>query len=602
MSTKKRPRFFNIAILDTNFFIGILEAGVEEIIPELQEITSSLDLSITTSADVPRGDIPSTFRVLRHMIPESIPLTKVNRTTDLWKDLRKLAAQERMIKATGDPVDVDVLYLALESAEKGDRVAIVSDDTGVARGITLPQFRGKLVEHLSCGAFMSILAAGARNLKQRRMLDKGLKAIFRQSWDYRRKTRSYIDIKMLVDDLVDTAIYVRTVSTARKRAKSKKKASEKGNKEVTSLQEPLVVDMDAFTSIIPLLDAAREARFQGNITKAEELLPEIMRTSSKVLTSLPNAEQRVMLSTMVAGDMFEHYVFLLHSNLRRNDLIQAIAASQSCIALLNFLYIDLELYENIVVLQGLVYLLLGENSRAVSLFTLIDTTEITPTQRLGLIVGNVIGDNLQDAKKLSDQISEDRIPDLIASIHNYSSEAFSRGRVELTVRLLSFLLMNFSERREVIQESAWQLFIATRIQPELLDSQCQTLVKQLLGSSAKDETHKPMPRSLTSLAPLEITPTQSIPGVFGKFHILQTIPIGGEGKLEIIAFLEPIQSVVRVVFPMDIAPALTRAITFEIKSGMIVEMRPRRPHEKRIRGTIIVEESVLQVDVRLPWD
>ncbi|MHA2231381.1 MAG: hypothetical protein ACXAB4_02705, partial [Candidatus Hodarchaeales archaeon] len=63
-----------------------------------------------------------------------------------------------------------------------------------------------------------------------------------------------------------------------------------------------------------------------------------------------------------------------------------------------------------------------------------------------------------------------------------------------------------------------------------------------------------------------------------------------------------IQSVVRVVFPMDIAPALTRAIAFEIKSGMIVEMRPRRPHEKRIRGTIIVKEPVLQVDVRLPWD
>ncbi|MHA2233590.1 MAG: hypothetical protein ACXAB4_13995, partial [Candidatus Hodarchaeales archaeon] len=480
MSTKKRPRFFNHAILDTNFFIGILEAGVEEIIPELQEIASSLDLSITTSADVPRGDIPSTFRVLRHMIPESIPLTKVNRNTDLWRDLRKLAAQERMIKAIGDPVDVDVLYLALESAEKGDRVAVVSDDTGVARGITLPQFRGKLVEHLSCGAFMSILAAGARNLKQRRMLDKGLKAIFRQSWDYRRKTRSYIDIKMLVEDLVDTAIYVRTVSTARKRARSKKKAPEKGKKEAIPSQELPAMDMEAFNSIIPLLDVAREARIQGNIEKAEELLPKIMRTSSKVLTSLTNAEQRVMLSTMVAGEMFEHYVFLLHSNLRRNDLIQAIAASQSCIALLNFLYIDLELYENIVVLQGLVYLLLGENDRAVSLFTLIDTTEITPTQRLGLIVGNVIADNPQDAKKLTDQILEDRIPDLIASIYNYSSEAFSRGRIELTVRLLSFLLMNFSERREAIQECAWQLFIATRIQPELLDSQCQTLVNRLL--------------------------------------------------------------------------------------------------------------------------
>ncbi|MFW9914416.1 MAG: hypothetical protein ACFFGZ_02300 [Candidatus Thorarchaeota archaeon] len=606
MSARKRLKFFDVAILDTNFFIGILEAGVEEIIPELQEITTPLGLAITTSADVPRGDIPSMFRILRSMIPGNIPLTEVNRKTDLWKDLRKIAAQERMIKATEDPVDVDILYLALEFAEKEKRVAIVSDDTGVARGITLPHFQGKLVEHLSCGAFMSILSAGARNPQQRKMLDKGLKAIFRQSWDYRRKTRSYIDIKMLVDDLVDTAVYVRTVSTARKRARSAKKASAKPQKTPSTTPtpepEPVPMDMDAFNEILPLLDTAREARLQGNISKAEELLPDIMRTSSKVLTSLTSAEQRVMLSSMVAGEMFDHYVFLLHSHLRRNEFIQVIAASQSCIALLNFLYIDIELYENIIVLQGLVYLLLGENTRAVSLFTQIDTTEITQTQRLGLIVGNVVAGKPQEAKKLSNQIPDDRIPDLIASIHSYSSEAFARGRTELTIQLLSFLITNFSEKTEIIRECAQQLFIATRLQPELLHSKSEKLTKTLLGASARDETHKPMPRSLTSLAPLEITSEHTLAGFLGRFHILQLIPIGSEGKMEVIAFLDTLRSIVRVVFPMDIAPALTHAMSFELKGGMIAEMRPRRPHEKRIRGTIVVDDPVLQVTVRLPWD
>lgn len=604
MSARKRLRFFDVAILDTNFFIGILEAGVEEIIPELQEITTPLGLSITTSADVPRGDIPSMFRILRSMIPGNIPLTEVNRTTDLWKDLRKIAAQERMIKAKEDPVDVDVLYLALEFAEKGKRVAIVSDDTGVARGITLPHFQGKLVDHLSCGAFMSILSAGARNPQQRKMLDKGLKAIFRQSWDYRRRTRSYIDIKMLVDDLVDTAVYVRTVSTARKRARSAKKASSKRKKIPSPAPEPepVPMDMDAFNKIIPLLDTAREARVQGNVSKAEELLPDIMRTSSKVLTSLTSAEQRVMLSSMVAGEMFDHYVFLLHSHLRRNEFIQVIAASQSCIALLNFLYIDIELYENIVVLQGLVYLLLGENDRAVSLFTQIDTTEITQTQRLGLIVGNVVAGKPQEAKKLSNQIPDVQIPDLIASIHNYSSEAFSRGRTELAVQLLSFLLTSFSEKTEMIRECAQQLFIATRLQPELLHSQSEKLTRKFLGSLARDETQKPMPRSLTSLAPLEVTSKHTLAGFLGRFYILQVIPIGSEGKLEVIAFLDSLRSVMRVVFPMDIAPALTHAMSFELKGGTIAEMRPRRPHEKRIRGTFVVDDPVLQVTVRLPWD
>ncbi|MHA2270951.1 MAG: hypothetical protein ACXACI_03750 [Candidatus Hodarchaeales archaeon] len=608
MSARKRLRFFDVAVLDTNFFIGILEAGVEEIIPELQEITTPLGLAITTSADVPRGDIPSMFRILRSMIPGNIPLTEVNRTTDLWKDLRKIAAQERMIKATEDPVDVDILYLALEFAEKGKRVAIVSDDTGVARGITLPHFQGKLVDHLSCGAFMSILSAGARNPQQRKMLDKGLKAIFRQSWDYRRKTRSYIDIKMLVDDLVDTAVYVRTVSTARKRARSAKKASSKRKKipppapAPAPEPEPVPMDMDAFDKIIPLLDTAREARLQGNVSKAEELLPDIMRTSSKVLTSLTSAEQRVMLSSMVAGEMFDHYVFLLHSHLRRNEFVQVIAASQSCIALLNFLYIDIELYENIVVLQGLVYLLLGENARAVSLFTKIDTTEITQTQRLGLIVGNVVAGKPQEAKKLSNQIPDDQIPDLIASIHSYSSEAFSRGRTELTVQLLSFLLTNFSAKTEIIRECAQQLFIATRLQPDLLHSRSEELTRKLLGALARDETHKPMPRSLTSLAPLEITPEHALLDFLGRFYILQVIPIGSEGKMEVIAFLGPLRSVVRVIFPMDIAPALTHAMSFELKGGMIAEMRPRRPHEKRIRGTFVVDDPVLQVTVRLPWD
>jgi hypothetical protein len=602
MSARKRPRFFDVAVIDTNFFIGILEAGVEEIIPELQEITTPLGLSITTSAYVPRGDIPSTFRVLRSMIPGNIPLTEVDRKVDLWKDLRAVTAQERMIKADKDPVDVDVLYLALKSAEEGKRVAIVSDDTGVARGITLPHFQGKLVEHLSCGAFMSILAAGARTPQQRKMLDRGLKAIFRQSWDYRRKTRSYIDIKMLVEDLVDTAIYVRTVSTARKRVRSAKKVSAKRKEVPSPVAEPVPMDMGAFDKIVPLLDAARDARLQGNVSKAEELLPDIMKTSSKVLTSLISAEQRVMLSSMVAGEMFDHYVFLLHSHLRRNDLVQVIAASQSCIALLNFLYIDIELYENIVVLQGLVYLLLGENERAITLFTRIDTTEITPTQRLGLIVGNVVAKKPQEAKKISQQIADDRIPDLIASIHNYSSEAFSRGRTELAVRLLSFILTSFWEKTELVRECAWQLFVATRIQPDLLGKPSKELIKKLLGSMTRDETNQPMPRALTSLAPLEITPQQPLAGFLGKFHILQMIPIASEGKMEVITFLEPLHSVIRVIFPMDVAPALSRAMAFELKGGLIVEMKPRRSHEKYIRGTIFVEDPVIQVEIRMPWD
>ncbi len=603
MSTRKRPRFFDIAILDTNFFIGLLEAGVDEIIPELQEICSSIGLSITTSEEIPKSDIPSTFRVLRNLIPGNIPLTGVNRQSKIWKDLRETAAKERMIRGDQDPADVDVLYLGHEFSSKDNkRVAIVSDDTGVARGITLTFFQGLLIEHLSCGAFMSILAAAAPSPQQRKMLDKGLKAIFRQSWDYRRKTRSYIDIKMLVEDLVDTAIYVRTVSSARKKARIAKKSPSKRKKKPKAAVEPIKMDMTAFDVIVPLLDAAREARAQGNVSKAESLLPKIMQSSSKALNTITNPEQKVILSMMVAGEMFDHYVFLLHSHLHRNELVQAIAASQSCLALLNFLYIDIELYENIVVLQGLVYLLLGENNKAVSLFTLIDKTEVTQTQRLGLIVGNIVSGDLKEAKALSTQIPEKNIPDLIASIYSYSSEALSRGNIELAVQLLSYVVASFSKRVSEIKDCASQLFVATRLQPEFLKPKDAKLLKAILGPLAKDDSKKPMPRSLTSLAPLEITPTVPNTGFLGKFHVLQTIPVVSESKIEVITFLETLNSVIRVIFPMDIAPALSRAMSFELKGGTIVEMRPRRPHEKSIRGIFVIEDPVIQVNVRLPWE
>ena len=124
---------FDIAVLDTNFFIAMDGAGIGGLLPKLQFYLDTMKVKILTSAEIPRSDVPAQFRPLRTTIPKHVTLIKVDRNDPVWKDIARTAKTNRMIAWERDPADIDVCYLGLKYAKQGKKVACVSDDVGVAR-------------------------------------------------------------------------------------------------------------------------------------------------------------------------------------------------------------------------------------------------------------------------------------------------------------------------------------------------------------------------------------------------------------------------------------------------------------------------------------
>ncbi|MHA2096654.1 MAG: hypothetical protein ACW98F_18720 [Candidatus Hodarchaeales archaeon] len=90
---------FDVVVIDTNFFISLLNAGVSDtLMPALQKIGQSVGMEIMVPDEIPRSDIPGKFRQLRQLIPKHIRTEPVKRTSKLWNQTADYAVQERMVR------------------------------------------------------------------------------------------------------------------------------------------------------------------------------------------------------------------------------------------------------------------------------------------------------------------------------------------------------------------------------------------------------------------------------------------------------------------------------------------------------------------------
>ncbi|MHA2075744.1 MAG: hypothetical protein ACW97X_14080, partial [Candidatus Hodarchaeales archaeon] len=488
MSVDKR--LFDIAVIDTNFFISLLNAGVlDTLLPNLQKIASSVGITILVPDEIPRSDIPGKFRVLRQAIPKHIRLERVNRASNLWNQTARYAVQERMVRVNDDPADIDVVILAKKFTLKdNNKVALVSDDEGVARIIKENRiFKG--IDHLSCGSFVSVLAAAVSDSKMRKILDQTVERVFRASWSYKKKTRRYIDVSMLIDDLTDTARFVRSAA----QVGSDNEVGEVIQAPPQIKQTEVISPVDALVIIQQLAIKARETREKFNTREAEKVLLEILAKSNELIYSIDGLEQRVIAERMLRSELFEHHSWLLDYKLTRNQIVEALVHTEACRVYMNFISVGKEAIENLISLQGLLYLLLGQYQQALNLFESVLEDEISPTQLLGLTISLIATKQVNDANVLLKRYP-DLIDGMISSMHTYANDLYSHDQRELAIEILIFIVKNYGTQEEVLR-SIHRLFILTRLRQDLVELELNILklFKQKLKEKAKDLTKRGIP-------------------------------------------------------------------------------------------------------------
>ncbi len=593
---------FDVVVIDTNFFISLMNACVSDtLLPNLQKIASSVGMEIMVPEELPKSDIPGKFRELRRMIPKHVRMVPVNRGSNLWKRTARYAVQERMVRVKDDPADIDIVILAKKFTLKdNNKVALVSDDEGVARIIKENRdFRG--IDHLSCGSFVSILAAAVSDPEMRKILDMTVERVFRASWSYKKRTRRYIDVAMLIDDLTDTARFVRTAAEFGIETPVTEIAVK-----IPPTQEPEVVAPgDTLIIAQQLVIKARETREKFNVLEAERVLVEILTKSSELIYSIDNLEQRVIVERLFRSELFEHHSWLLDYKLTRNQIVEALVHAEACRVYMNFISVGKEAIENLISLQGLLYLLLGQYRQALDLFEAIPTieTEIPPTQLLGLTVSLIATDQPDDAV-----IQLKRFPDLldgmISSMNTYANDLYTHEQRELAIEILKFIVKNFSTRKEAFR-SIKRLFILTRLRPDLveLDLKVQKIFKEKLKEEGKDLTKRGFPATWKKNLPIQISAseTEGFAEQFkGFYHILDLSLDHERNELHVIAWNESNNSTWKLVFDEAYKPALEESVKIKITSGTITKIYPTDKKEI-FRGKLIFEEPAIQPVLVKPW-
>ena len=596
MSVDKK--LFDIAVLDTNFFISLLNAGVlDTLLPNLQKIAGSVGIKILVPDEIPKTDIPAKFRVLRQAIPRHITLERVNRASNLWNQTARYAVQERMVRVRDDPADIDVVILAKKFTLKdNNKVALVSDDEGVARIIKENRvFKG--IEHLSCGSFVSVLAAAVSDPKMRKILDKTVERVFRASWSYKKQTRKYIDVAMLIDDLTDTARFVRSAAQIGGDTAGTVKSP-------APVKEPEVIKaVDALVIVQQLSIKARATRDSFNTREAEKVLLEILSKSSNLLYSIADLEQRVIAERMLRSELFEHHSWLLDYKLTRNQIVEALVHTEACLVYMNFISVGSEAIENLISLQGLLYLLLGQYRRALDLFESILEDEISPTQLLGLLVSLIATKQSNDAFLLLNKHS-DLLDGMLSSMHTYANDLYSHDQRELAIEILRFIVKTYGDREEITR-SIHRLFILTRIRQDLveLDLKVQKLFKQKLKEKAKDTTRRGIPASWIKQLPIEITASENkglAEDFKGFYHILDMKEDHERDELHVIAWNESNNSTWNLIFDTAYEPALQESVKIKITSGTIVKIQPGKKTDM-FRGIVIIENPAIQPELIKSW-
>ncbi len=595
MSVDKR--LFDIAVLDTNFFIQLLNAGVlDNLLPKLQAIAGSVGITIIVPEELPKSDIPAKFRVLRQAIPKYIKLEKVNRGSNLWNKTARYAIQERMVRVKDDPADIDVVILAKKFTLKdNNKVALVSDDEGVARIVKENRdFKG--IDHLSCGSFVSVLAAAVSDPKMRKILDQTVERVFRASWSYKKRTRRYIDVAMLINDLTDTARFVRSATESVIAEETPPIVSSVPVKEV-------LTPVDALLIIQQLSIKARETRESFNTKEAEKVLLEILAKSSELIYSIDELEQRVIAERMLRSELFEHHSWLLDYKLTRNEIVEALVHAEACRVFMNFISVGKEAIENLISLQGLLFLLLGQYGQALDLFESILEDDISPTQLLGLVVSLIATKQENDANLLLKK-HPDLLDGMLSSMHTYANDLYSHDQRTLAVEILRFIVKNYGNREEVLR-SIHRLFILTRLRQDLveLDLKVQKLFKQKLKEKANDSTRRGIPSFWMKKLPIEISASES-EGVAedfkGFYHILDLKEDHERDEINVIAWNESNNSTWNLVFDAAYKPALQESVKIKITSGTIIKIHQGGKKDV-FRGTVIFENPAIQPELVKAW-
>ncbi|MFX0182187.1 MAG: hypothetical protein ACFE95_03805 [Candidatus Hodarchaeota archaeon] len=596
---------FDFVVLDTNFFISLMNAGVSDtLLPNLQKITQSVGMEVISPEEIPKSDIPSRFRELRRTIPKYIRLERVNRGSNLWNQTARYAVQERMVRVKDDPADIDVVILAKKfTLKNNNKVALVSDDEGVGRIIKENQVF-KNIEHLSCGAFVSILAASVSDQEMRKILDQTVERVFRASWSYKKKTRRYIDVAMLIQDLTDTARFVRTA--AQVGTDDSLKAIEKDKEAVIPSKEPEVLTPeDSLIIAQQLVIKARETREKYNIQEAERVLIEILSHSSNLIYTIDGLEQRVIIERMLRSELFEHHSWLLDYKLTRNHIVEALVHAEACRVYMNFISVGKEAIENLISLQGLLYLLLGQYDQALNLFKAIPTMDpgTTPTQLLGLCVALIATKQANEAVLIIKR-SPDLFDGILASMHTYANDLYTHDQRTLAIEILKFIVKNFGDREEVYR-SIYRLFILTRLRPDLIDVELKILklFKTKLRDKAKDNSKRGIPQVLQRMVPIEISATRDekeVKQFKGFYHILDLNENHEKDELNVIAWNESNHSTWNLIFDLAYKPALEESVKFRVTSGTITKINS--PKKKDIfRGTLVFENPAIQPELVKQW-
>lgn len=596
---------FDVVVIDTNFFISLLNAGVAEtLLPNLQKIARSVGMEIMVPKELPRSDIPGKFRELRRIIPKYIRLETVNRQSNLWNQTAQYAIQERMVRVKDDPADIDVVILAKKFTLKDkNKVALVSDDEGVARIIKENRvFKG--IDHLSCGAFVSILAASVSDPAMRKILDQTVERVFRASWSWKKKTRRYIDVAMLIEDLTDTARFVRTAAQV---GSDKSIAELQAELDAASIpkETEVISPEDSLIIAQQLVIKARDTRDRFNIHEAEKVLLEILGKSSDLIYSIDGLEQRVIVERMLRSELFEHHSWLLDYKLTRNHIVEALVHAEACRVYMNFISVGREAIETLISLQGLLFLLLGQYDQALNLFKSVPSMEpeMTPTQLLGLSV-SLIATNQPNEAVLLIKRYPDLVDGILASMHTYANDLYSHEQRTLAIKILIFVTKNFGDREDVFS-SLYRLFVLTRLRPDLIDLNLKVLkqFKTKLKDKAKDNTKRGISGILKKKIPLEISATEKneeVDQFTGFYHILDLEENHERDEIIATAWNEGNNSTWKLVFDAAYKPVLQESVKFKVTSGTIAKILSAKKKDQ-YRGTLIFKDAVIQPTLVRLW-
>jgi tetratricopeptide (TPR) repeat protein len=128
---------------------------------------------------------------------------------------------------------------------------------------------------------------------------------------------------------------------------------------------------------------------------------------------------------------------------------------------MNFISVGKEAIENLISLQGLLYLLLGQYQQALNLFESILEDEISPTQLLGLTISLIATKQVNDANLLLKRYPN-LIDGMISSMHTYANDLYSHDQRELAIKILIFIVKNYGTQEEVLRSTLFIVFLFLR--------------------------------------------------------------------------------------------------------------------------------------------